>query len=65
MQKMFVLGDYHDYEDDRENLDELNSYLSDGWKVVNMQAVSTKEDCVCYILIEKHIDKYGIDIAKK
>ena len=64
---MFVIGDYHDYEDedDRENLDELNAYLSDGWKVVNMQVVSTKEDCVCYILIEKRIDKYGIDVAKK
>lgn len=68
MQKMIIVsGDYTmwDCGDDFYGLEELNNYLADGWKVVNMQISSTtvRKDNqfdnyanafnVCYVVIEK------------
>lgn len=54
-QKM-ILIDFRGIVDDsdrHERFKKLNDYLSDGWKVVNIQAANAKKDSVCYVLIEK------------
>lgn len=45
MQKMLLISD--------ADFDELEMYLSDGWRVVNMSACGNEDWCGCYVLIEK------------
>lgn len=65
MQKMLTISSIHffSYEDKQtilynDELDTLNEYLADGWKVVNMQESSAINENgvifhLCYVVIEK------------
>ncbi|MBD5159260.1 MAG: hypothetical protein K2J36_11280 [Ruminococcus sp.] len=61
MQKMLIVSIGYDdkwYLTKTDGLEELNDYLSAGWKVVNMKESGTidKDLCVlhvCYVVIEK------------
>lgn len=59
MQKMLIINVEHSYDNVfNDGLDDLNDYLSKGWKVVNMQeSGALNRDGyvlhICYVVIEK------------
>jgi len=56
MQKALIVRDYHwGKKNEVEGLDELNQFLSEGWKVSNSTAMGSGQDSYheCLVVIEK------------